>query len=94
MSVFVAIDMNWSKVWLCLLLLMPIRAGAQFASWDDFVEQLLMEVDGDEADAALAENLYDDYMYWHAHPININQADSVELQQLGFLTDRQIEGIH
>lgn len=91
---FIAVDMSWSKVWLYLLLLMPVRTVAQFTSWDDFVYQLLMDVDGDEVDATLAENLYDDYMYWHAHPININQADSVELQQLGFLTDRQIEGIH
>ena len=79
---FIAVDMSWSKVWLYLLLLMPVRTVAQFTSWDDFVYQLLMDVDGDEVDATLAENLYDDYMYWHAHPININQADSTTLQEI------------
>lgn len=67
---------------------------AQFLSWDDFVEQHLMEADADEAGGVLAGNLYDDYIYLHEHPININQADSVELQRLGFLTANQIEGIH
>ena len=67
---------------------------AQFLSWDDFVEQHLMEADVDVAGGILASNLYDDYIYLHEHPININQADSVELQRLGFLTANQIEGIH
>ena len=69
--------------------------SAQFPSWDDFVEQLLTEVsdEGDES-ATIAENLYDDYAYLHAHPLNINSADSLELKRLGFLTDRQIENIH
>ena len=53
-----------------------------------------MEADADEAGGVLAGNLYDDYIYLHEHPININQADSVELQRLGFLTANQIEGIH
>ena len=69
-------------------------ATAQFLSWDDFVEQHLMEADADEAGGILVGNLCDDYIYLHEHPININQADSVELQRLGFLTASQIEGIH
>ena len=67
-------------------------AAAQFPSWDDFVEQLYMEAE--EEGEAVVENLYDDYTYRHTHPININSADSTELQSLGFLTGRQIEGIH
>ena len=68
-----------------------LTATAQFPSWDDFVEQLLVE---SEEEATMAENLIDDYLYLHEHPININRADSTELQRLGFLTARQIEGLH
>lgn len=76
-------------------MLCPLSVSAQFISWNDFLEQLLMEAENEgEGDVAVLENLYDDYVYLHANPININQADSTELQQLGFLTDRQIEGIH
>ena len=50
-----------------------------------------MEADVDVTGGILASNLYDDYIYLHEHPININQADSVELQRLGFLTANQIE---
>lgn len=80
-------------VWLLILFSLP--ASAQFLSWDDFVEQLFMEAESEgEEMLAEAENLYDDYVYLHANPININRADSTELQRLGFLTDIQIEGIH
>ena len=82
-------------VLLGILLLYTLPSSAQFLSWDDFVEQLFVEAESEgEESVATAENLYDDYVYWHAHPININRADSTELLQLGFLTDRQIEGIH
>ena len=64
---------------------------AQFASWDTFLEQLLQDTEGSEE---LQEHLYEDYVWMHANPININQADSTELQRLGFLTAQQIEGIH
>ena len=70
-----------------------LPASAQFPSWDDFVEQLYMEAEEYESEAAI-ESLYDEYTYWHAHPININSADSTELQALGFLSSKQIEGIH
>lgn len=83
------------KLLACLIVLCSLPASAQFLSWDDFVEQLFLEAESeDEEVSAEAENLYDDYAYLHAHPININQADSTELQRLGFLTDIQIEGIH
>ena len=75
-----------------VLLIYPLRASAQFISWDDFMEQLLMEGEGEE-DTTDVESLYEDFIYLHANPININQADSTELQRLGFLTDKQIEGI-
>lgn len=82
-------------VLLGLWLLCTLPTSAQFLSWDDFVEQLFVEAESEGEEALVAaENLYDDYMHWHAHPININRADSTELQQLGFLTDWQIEGIH
>ena len=86
-----------SKIVLPVVLMMcaALPVSAQFPSWDDFVEHLLTEAgeDGEES-GALVENLYDDYTYRHAHPININRADKEDLQRLGFLTDLQIEDIH
>ena len=77
------------------LLMYPLTISAQFLSWDDFMEQLTTELDAEGEEAFMeAANLYDDYTYLHANPININSADSTELQQLGFLTSWQIEAIH
>ena len=77
------------------LLLCPLTVSAQFLLWDDFLEQLATELDAEGEEAAMAaENLYDDYVYLHANPININRADSTELQQLGFLAHWQVEAIH
>lgn len=79
----------------CALLCYPQAVSAQFLSWDGFLEQLATELDVEGEEASVeAENLYDDYIYLHANPININSADSTELQRLGFLADWQIEGIH
>ena len=77
-----------------LLLLCPLSVSAQFLSWNDFLEELTAELEAEDEASLVAENLYDDYLYLHANPININQADSTELQRLGFLADWQIEGIH
>lgn len=68
-----------------------LRAVAQFATWETFVEQLHTEYEerGQEA----FESVYEDYAFLHANPININSADSIELSALGFLTSRQMEGI-
>ena len=77
------------------LLMYPLTASAQFLSWDDFMEQLTTEFDAEGEEAFMeAANLYDDYTYLHANPININSADSTELQRLGFLAHWQIEAIH
>ena len=77
------------------LLLCPLTVSAQFLLWDDFLELLATELDAEGEEAAMAvENLYDDYVYLHANPININRADSTELQQLGFLAHWQVEAIH
>lgn len=81
-----------SRVLVLLLVFCPLHSFAQFISWDDFVEQLFLEAE-DEETSASAENLVDDYIYLHTHPININNADSVELQQLAFLTDGQVSAI-
>ena len=79
----------------CALLVCPQVVSAQFLSWDDFLEQLTTELDAEGEEFLIeAANLYDDYVFLHANPININSADSTELQRLGFLTDWQIEGIH
>ena len=76
-----------------VLLAYPPKVSAQFLSWDNFVEQLLMELEDEKTETDI-ENIYDDYQHLHENPININQADSTELQLLGFLTPKQIEGIH
>ena len=83
------------KIFVGLLVIFPLSASGQFLLWDDFVEQLFIEAEGEGEEVINEiENLYDDYAYLHANPININRADSTELQHLGFLTDKQIEGIH
>lgn len=74
-----------------LLLCCTVPTMAQFLSWETFLEQLLQDTEESEE---LQEHLYEDYVWMHANPININRADSTELQRLGFLTARQIEGIH
>ena len=76
------------------LLVCPLMASAQFLLWDDFLEQLTAELDVEGEEVMEVANLYDDYVYLHANPININSADSTELQQLGFLSGWQIEAIH
>lgn len=87
-------SMRVPKILICLLLAFPLSVSAQFLSWDDFLEELTAELEAEDEAPLVGENLYDDYLYWHANPININQADSTELQRLGFLADWQIEGIH
>lgn len=69
-----------------------LPAIAQFPSWDTFIEQLHIEYEESEQDAF--EIIYEDFTYLHANPININGADSMVLKSLGFLTAKQIEGIH
>ena len=77
------------------VLMCPLTTSAQFLLWDDFMEQLATELDTEDEESVMAaSNLYEDYTYLHANPININSADSTELQQLGFLTSWQIEAIH
>ena len=77
----------------CMSSMLP--AIAQYPSWETFVEQLCSEARGNEniTDNAIAD-LYEEYSYLHANPININSADSATLKSLGFLADWQIEGIH
>ena len=53
-------------LFLLLCTCFALTATAQFPSWDDFVEQLLVE---SEEEATMAENLIDDYLYLHEHPI-------------------------
>lgn len=65
---------------------------AQFPSWETFIDQLHIEYE--ESNQEAFENIYNDYVYFHTNPININSADSTELKSLGILTDWQIEGIH
>lgn len=77
------------------LLVFPQVVSAQFLSWDDFMEQLTTTLDAEGEEAIMeAANLYYDYVHLHANPININGADSTELQQLGFLASWQVEAIH
>lgn len=85
----------WRHITLTILIYLGsiLSATAQFPSWDSFVEQLFIEAEEHESFTDI-DNLFEEYTYLHANPININSADSTELQSLGFLTDKQIEGIH
>ena len=74
----------------CISCLLP--AVAQFATWETFVEQLHTEYE--ERGQAAFESVYEGYAFLHANPININRADSTELESLGFLSPQQIAGIH
>lgn len=77
----------------CIGSMQPVVA--QYPPWETFVEQLYTEAreyEGISEEAIV--NLYEEYSYLHANPININSADSTTLKSLGFLTDWQIEGIH
>ena len=77
----------------CICNILP--TAAQFSSWESFAEQLYVEAAEHEGyEQSALESLYEEYCYLHAHPININSADSTELQALGFLAEWQIEGIH
>ena len=66
---------------LCVMLLYTLSASAQFLSWDDFVEQLFVEAEGEGEEALVsAENLYDDYMYWHAWKSRVRLTPEGELR--------------
>ena len=85
---------DWRHIILVLAALFCcwLPAIAQFPSWDTFIEQLHIEYE--ESGQETLENIYEEYAYLRANPININSADSSELESLGFLTATQIEGIH
>ena len=85
---------DWRHIILVLAALFCcwLPAIAQFPSWDTFIEQLHIEYE--ESGQETLENIYEEYAYLRANPININSADSLELKLLGFLTATQIEGIH
>ena len=59
------------------------------ATWEDFLEQRILS----ESEGTEWENLVEELTALHEHPICINTATKAELEQLFFLTPRQVEDI-
>ena len=59
-------------------------------SWDDFIDDYVVDENGEVGWSDTYETLTE----LHEHPLNINTATREELGQLPFLTDKQIEEIH
>ena len=59
-------------------------------SWDDFIDDYVVDENGE----AGWSDTYETLTELHEHPLNINTATREELGQLPFLTDKQIEEIH
>lgn len=66
------------------------QAKAQQSSWEDFVQEILDDEQGDRAD--WAEHL-EELNYLHNHPLDINLATEDDLRQLPMLNEEQIEEI-
>lgn len=74
-----------------LMLLGCVTAQAQFASWEDFIGQRMMQEETD--DEAFWDNFIDEMTSLHEHPLAINIATKEDLEQLPFLSPKQIEEI-
>ncbi len=81
---------SWFAVLSCTATVVyPQNTGSQ--RWESVLETLLSD---EELSSYAQEELSMIYESIHEMPININTATREELQQLPFLTDRQIEDIH
>lgn len=82
-----------ARFFLLILFLLTSSAAclAQFVSWDSFVE---MQAQNDEAgESSYWENFAEEAAFLHEHPININASTKSTLEQLPFLSPKQIEDI-
>ena len=76
---------------LTLCLWIASSGRAQFVSWDSFLEQ---QAHNDEAgEASFWENFAEEASYLHDNPININASTKEQLEQLPFLSPKQVEDI-
>lgn len=80
---------RWITV--CILILFYVyKTDAQICSWDYFVESLYAD---QELNQEMIQTQVEDLYALHEQPLNINEATREQLEQLVFLTDRQIEDI-
>ncbi|MBR5963412.1 MAG: helix-hairpin-helix domain-containing protein [Bacteroidaceae bacterium] len=76
---------------LTLCLWIASSGRAQFVSWDSFLER---QAHNDEAgEASFWENFAEEASYLHDNPININASAKEQLEQLPFLSPKQVEDI-
>lgn len=78
-----------------LLLLLPLLfacsiAKAQAPLWEDFVQEIMDDEQGERTDWVTH---LEELSYLHDHPLNINQATDDDLRQLPMLNEEQIEEI-
>lgn len=75
----------------CLLLFITSSdIKAQTISWEEFIERITTD---EESEYASWEYLYEELVYRHEHPYNLNTVTQEELQTLPFLSPLQIENI-
>lgn len=74
-----------------VLLLFPLFSFAQQeASWEPYFEELVAMEDEESIDK---EQLYEDLCYLAEHPLDLNAATREQLEQISFLSSKQIEQI-
>lgn len=79
----------WRSAALFLLVLAGMNGYAQGETWEDLLEQRLFPED----EGTAWENVVDELASLHEHPICINTATKEQLEQLIFLTPKQVEDI-
>mgnify|MGYP002869695449 FL=1 len=73
----------------------PLTAVDNITSFS--IEDIILDIYDNRIDPQLFQNdfdaFYENLVYLHENPININQAKQYQLEQLYFLTDEQIDAI-
>ncbi len=78
---------KYSWILACLQLLFPLMLFAQQPWQQDLDDYYQLE----DLDSPLSQSEYETLEFLHQHPININTATQETLQQIPFLTEKQIE---
>ena len=79
--------LKFIMLWMCIAMAANAQKGL---SWEDFVEDY---VANDERSEMLSSEQLEELTELHASPLNINDADSVALIQLPFLSVQQVHSI-
>lgn len=73
------------------MLLLPLFLFAQQQHSQSWQQDLDTYIETEDLDSPISESQYESLEFLHQHPININTATQEILQQIPFLTDKQIE---